>query len=216
MVIPASSTVGLVGSTGSGKTTTVDIILGLLSPQQGTLTVDDNIIGKNNIHQWQSCIGYVPQHIYLADDSVASNIAFGSKKNEIDQSAVEQAAKTANLHVFILNELLDGYDTNVGERGVRLSGGQRQRIGIARVLYHTPQGLILDEATNSLDSLTEMAVMDAVNNLDNVTIIIIAHRLSTVRQCDQIYLLDNGQVKSSGTYDSLIDADEKFKSMAHV
>lgn len=215
--IPANSTIGLVGSTGSGKTTTVDLILGLLEAQEGTLTVDGQVINASNHRRWQKAIGYVPQHIYLADDSVAANVAFGVDSSKIDQAAVECAARIANLHDFVVNELPQGYATAVGERGVRLSGGQRQRIGIARALYHNPQVLILDEATSALDNLTEQAVMEAVNNLGHkITIILIAHRLSTVRQCEQIYLLEKGQVKAQGTYDELTQGSEIFRSMAGV
>jgi len=157
----------------------------------------------------------VPQHIYLADDSVVANIAFGVNAKEIDQHAVERAAKIANLHEFVVNDLPLGYNTTVGERGVRLSGGQRQRIGIARALYHNPQVLILDEATSALDNLTEQAVMEAVNNLGHdITIILIAHRLSTVRQCDQIYLLERGELKAQGTFLELMESSVQFKRMA--
>ena len=215
LTIPAYSTVGFVGLTGSGKTTIVDVILALLEPQQGCLGIDDRVINDTNRRQWQSTIGYVPQQIYLADDSVAANIAFGVHEKSIDQKAVERAAKIANLHEFILNDLPGGYSTTVGERGIRLSGGQRQRIGIARALYHNPQVLVLDEATSSLDKLTEQAVMEAVNNLGNeVTIIIIAHRLSTVCQCDQIFLLSQGQLEASGTYRELIANNRQFAEMA--
>jgi len=213
--ISAHSKVGFVGATGSGKTTTVDVILGLLEPQKGALKIDGQPITAVNRRQWQRAIGYVPQHIYLADDSVAANIAFGVNPEDIDQQAVERAAKIANLHEFVSNDMSQGYATTVGERGVRLSGGQRQRIGIARALYHDPQILILDEATSALDNLTEQAVMEAVNNLGhNITIILIAHRLSTVRQCDQIYLLEQGEVKAQGTFEELTQANEQFRAMA--
>jgi len=203
--IPARSKVGFVGATGSGKTTTVDVILGLLEPQEGSLIVDSQPITGANRRQWHRAIGYVPQQIYLADDTVTANIAFGVRSNDIDQQAVERAAKIANLHEFVVNDLPQGYDTTVGERGVRLSGGQRQRIGIARALYFNPQVLILDEATSALDNLTEQAVMEAVNNLGHdITMIMIAHRLSTVRHCDQIYLLERGEVKARGTFDKLM------------
>lgn len=215
LTIPAKSTVGFVGSTGSGKTTAVDVILGLLEPHEGQLSIDGQAITATNRRQWQRAIGYVPQNIYLADDSVAANIAFGVNNNDIDQVAVERAAKIANLHEFVVNDLPQGYLTAVGERGVRLSGGQRQRIGIARALYHTPHVLILDEATSALDNLTEQAVMEAVNNLSHgITIILIAHRLSTVRQCDRIYLLERGEVKASGTYEQLTTSNQQFKAMA--
>ena len=210
--IPAKSSVGLVGATGSGKTTTVDIILGLLEPQKGTLEVDGKIITKYNSRSWQRSIGYVPQHIYLSDDTVAANIAFGVDSKDISYEDIEKASKIANLDEFILNELPEKYQTTIGERGVRLSGGQRQRIGIARALYHKPQVLILDEATSALDNQTEKAVMDAVNNLDkNITIILIAHRLSTVKKCDQIYLLNKGQLESQGTFEELIELNDSFR-----
>jgi ATP-binding cassette, subfamily B, bacterial PglK len=216
LTIPAHSTVGFVGATGSGKTTMVDVILGLLEPQEGHLSVDGLPITAAKRRQWQRAIGYVPQHIYLADDSVAANIAFGVNPKDIDPQAVERAAKIANLHEFVVNDLPQSYATTVGERGVRLSGGQRQRIGIARALYHNPQVLILDEATSALDNLTEQAVMEAVNNLGHdITIILIAHRLSTVRQCDQIYLLERGEVKAGGTYEELAASNQQFKAMAN-
>jgi ABC-type multidrug transport system fused ATPase/permease subunit len=212
--IPARSTVGLVGATGSGKTTMVDIILGLLQQQSGRLLVDGVEISGENRRNWQSSIGYVPQNIFLADDSVAANIAFGVAEQHIDQAAVERAARIANLHDFVVGGLPDGYRTSVGERGVRLSGGQRQRIGIARALYHRPQLLILDEATSALDNLTEQVVMDAVHNLGHeITIILIAHRLTTVRECDRIFLLDNGRVAAAGNFRELVDSNEVFRSM---
>lgn len=215
--IAARSTIGLVGSTGSGKTTLADLILGLLEPQKGSLVVDGKIIDTGNCRKWQKSIGYVPQQIYLTDDTVAANIAFGTKPADIDWTALSRAAKIANLHNFVVNSLPSQYNTVVGERGVRLSGGQRQRIGIARALYHNPQVLILDEATSALDSLTEQAVMEAINNLRNdITIILIAHRLSTVRTCDQIVLLDNGEVKGQGTYTQLLQNNHIFRAMAAV
>ena len=215
LTIPSRSTVGFVGATGSGKTTAVDVILGLLEPQEGVLKIDGEPVTAATRRQWQRKIGYVPQHIYLTDESVAANIAFGVNASGIDQKAVERAAKIASLHEFVVNDLPQGYATAVGERGVRLSGGQRQRIGIARALYHNPQVLILDEATSALDNLTEKAVMEAVNNLGrDITIILIAHRLSTVRQCDQIYLLERGEVTAQGTFEELTQANERFRAMA--
>jgi ABC-type multidrug transport system fused ATPase/permease subunit len=207
--IPAKSTVGLVGSTGCGKTTTVDIILGLLEAQKGILEVDGQIISKQNLRAWQRSIGYVPQHIYLSDDTIAANIAFGVEPKDINQEAVEKASKISNLHEFIINELPKNYQTTVGERGVRLSGGQRQRIGIARALYRNPQVIVLDEATSALDNETEKAVMDAVNNIGkDITIILIAHRLNTVKDCDIIFKLEKGQVIGQGTFDKLIVNDK--------
>ena len=214
--IPAKATVGLVGSTGSGKTTTVDIILGLLEAQKGTLEIDGKIITKQNSKSWQQSIGYVPQNIYLIDDTVAANIAFGEDSKDINQEAVEKASKIANLHEFVKNELPKKYQTTIGERGVRLSGGQRQRIGIARALYHNPQVLILDEATSALDYQTEEAVMDAINNLSkNITIILIAHRLNTVKNCDIIFKLDKGKLIGQGTFEELIKDNENFKITAN-
>jgi ABC-type multidrug transport system fused ATPase/permease subunit len=215
LTVAAKTTVGLVGSTGSGKTTTVDLILGLLEAQSGSLLVDGKIISREDQRSWQKAIGYVPQQIYLSDDTISANIAFGVEGTNIDKEAVERAAKIANLHDFVVNELPMGYQTSVGERGVRLSGGQRQRIGIARALYHQPQVLILDEATSALDNLTEQAVMEAVYTLGHeITIILIAHRLSTVRDCDTIFLLENGTIKAQGTFDELIELDDRFRSMA--
>ena len=217
LIIPAFSKVGFVGPTGSGKTTAIDIILGLLDPSKGTLTVDGNIIKSHNKRSWQKNIGYVPQQIYLSDTTIAANIAFGVEKKEINYEAVKDAAKIANLNDFVINELPNHYDTVVGERGVRLSGGQRQRIGIARALYYKPQVLILDEATSALDKVTEAEVMEAMNNLSNkITIIIIAHRLSTVKNCDNIFLLGNGNLKDQGTYDDLVIKNDNFKKMIDI
>ena len=216
LTIPARSTVGLVGTTGSGKTTAVDLILGLLDAQEGKLEVDGQAIAGHNRRSWQRAVGYVPQQIFLCDDTVAANIAFGPEAKDIDQEAVERAAKIANLHEFVMNELPQQYQTAVGERGVRLSGGQRQRIGIARALYHNPQVLILDEATSALDNLTEQEVMEAVHNLGHeITIILIAHRLSTVKACDIIFLLEKGELKAQGTFEELIQASERFRTMAN-
>ena len=204
--IPAKSTVAFVGTTGSGKTTIVDIILGLLEIKKGKLEIDGKLITKENLRSWQQNIGYVPQHIYLADDTVQANIAFGVNPEKINQEFVEKASKIANLHDFVSDELPKKYQTIIGERGARLSGGQRQRIGIARALYHSPQVLILDEATSALDNQTEKAVMDAVTNLNKeITIILIAHRLNTVKNCDIIFKLENGELIKQGTYSEIIE-----------
>ncbi|OUX38043.1 MAG: ABC transporter ATP-binding protein [Candidatus Pelagibacter sp. TMED273] len=205
LTIPAQTTVGLVGATGCGKTTTVDIILGLLITQKGTLEVDGKIITKKNTRAWQRSIGYVPQNIYLTDDTIAANIAFGIDQKDVSYQLIERAAKIANLHEFVNSELPNQYQTIVGERGVRLSGGQKQRIGIARALYHNPKVLILDEATSALDSETEEAFMNEINKLSkSITIIIIAHRLTTVKNCDIIFKLNKGNLVSQGTYAELI------------
>ncbi|MDC0625315.1 ABC transporter ATP-binding protein/permease [Alphaproteobacteria bacterium] len=203
--IPANSTVGFIGTTGSGKTTIVDIILGLLEAQKGTLEVDGQVISKQNSKTWQRTIGYVPQNIYLIDDTLAANIAFGEDPENINLEIVEKVSKIANLHEFVKNELPMQYQTTIGERGIRLSGGQRQRIGIARALYHDPQLLVLDEATSALDSKTEQIVMNSINNLrKNITIILIAHRLNTVKSCDIIFKIDKGKLVDEGSYDKLI------------
>ena len=206
LTIPAKTTVGLVGSTGSGKTTIIDIILGLLEAQKGTLEVDGKVISKKNKRSWQRSIGYVPQNIYLSDDTVAANIAFGVDLKDIDEEAIKKAAKIANLNNFVLDELPNQYQTKIGERGIRLSGGQKQRIGIARALYHNPKVLILDEATSALDNQTEQAVMDAVNNLSkNITIILVAHRMNTVKKCDIIFKIEKGELISQGTFEEVIE-----------
>jgi ABC-type multidrug transport system fused ATPase/permease subunit len=214
LVIPARTTVGFVGATGAGKTTLVDVILGLLEPQRGEVLVDGASIHPDNVRAWQRSIGYVPQQIFLADDTVAGNIAFGVSAQRIDMTAVERAAKCAEIHDFV-EGLPDGYQTKIGERGIRLSGGQRQRIGIARALYNDPDVLVFDEATSALDNLTEKAVMDAISNLTRLkTILVIAHRLSTVRPCDRIFLLDRGQLKTAGTFDELLAQDAGFQKLA--
>lgn len=195
--ICANNMVGIIGSTGSGKTTLVDIILGLLSPSHGEIYVDGNLLTQDNIHQWQANIGYVPQHIYLSDATVAENIAFGLPLNEINEDCLVRAAKLAQIHDFITNELESGYQSLVGERGVRLSGGQRQRIGIARALYNDPSFLVFDEATSALDMKTEGEVMKSIEGLGGKkTILMIAHRLSTLKKCDVVIELEKGIVKS--------------------
>ncbi len=217
IMIPAQSKVGFVGATGSGKTTVVDLILGLIEPQEGKITIDGELITAAKRLQWQRSIDYVPQQIYLADQSISANIAFGVNPEIIDQKAVERAAKIANIHDFVVNELPEGYSTTVGELGVRLSGGQRQRIGVARALYHNPIVLILDEATSALDNRTEESFMEALSNIgQDTTIIIVAHRLSTVRKCDIIYFLDQGKLKGCGTFDELLKTNKQFREMALV
>lgn len=212
LCIPANSTVGLIGPTGSGKTTVVDIILGLLEPQDGLMEVDGQIITKHNVRSWQHSIGYVPQHIYLSDNSIAENIAFGVNSKDIDYKVIKKVAEIANLNKFVTDELPEQYQTIIGERGIRLSGGQRQRIGIARALYHNPKVLILDEATSALDNLTEQIVMDAVNNLSqNITIILIAHRLNTVKNCDIIFKLEKGQLIDQGKFNEIVDKTSIFE-----
>lgn len=204
LLINAGSTIGIIGATGSGKTTMVDIILGLLEPQSGKLIVDDNELTKKNMKSWQKSIGYVPQHIYLTDDTVSSNIAFGEEPHNINQDLVEQCAKISSIHDFVMDELPQNYQTLIGERGIRLSGGERQRIGIARALYRNPKLLILDEATSALDNQTEKNVMTSIYKLGKgVTIILIAHRLKTIQDCDDIFLFDDGELKVQGKFDKI-------------
>ncbi len=196
--ISHGTAVGIIGGSGAGKSTAVDVLLGLLEPTEGRVTVDGVDI-RDNLRGWQNLVGYVPQSIYLCDESLRENVAFGVPPEEIDEQALERAIRAARLDDFVAT-LPDGLSTVVGERGVRLSGGQRQRIGIARALYHDPAVLVLDEATSALDTTTESEVMAAVNALQGAkTLVIIAHRLSTVEQCDIVYRLDRGRVVSSGT-----------------
>lgn len=193
LTIKKGEMIGFVGESGSGKSTLIDVILGLLRPQQGNIQVDGLDISKN-LRAWQNLIGYVPQSIYLTDNTLRHNIAFGLADKEIDDSAVTRAISVAQLEKLV-SDLPDGLDTMVGERGVRLSGGQRQRIGIARALYHDPQVLVLDEATSALDKDTESKVMETVINLQGKkTILIIAHRLSTLENCDEIFTMDSGKL----------------------
>ena len=191
--IPKNTSVAFVGSSGAGKTTAADVILGLLEPQSGKVTIDGKDI-KEHMHAWHNCIGYIPQTIYLMDDTIRANITFGVSEEEVDEERVRKALKEAQLDVFV-DSLKEGLDTVIGDRGVKLSGGQRQRIGIARALYRNPKVLILDEATSALDNETEKEVMAAIDGLHGTrTLIVIAHRLSTIKKCDRIYEVGNGKV----------------------
>jgi len=195
LTINVGEKIGLIGPTGSGKTTLINIVLGLLQPQQGTLQVDGQIIDKNNLRSWVNLISYVPQNIYLIDDTIANNIALGIDPANINQNILNNVTKIACLDKFVNNDLPNKFQTIVGENGIKLSGGQRQRIAIARALYLRPKVLILDEATSALDNQTESMVMDSVNNLsENLTIIMIAHRLSTLKSCDRIYKIENNTI----------------------
>ena len=212
--IPAKTSVAFVGPTGAGKTTTIDLILGLLEPDNGSIKIDGFSLHKKNIKSWQKIIGYVPQTIFISDDSIAKNIALGFEQKDIDYERIKYVAKLANLDNFILKELQYGYETKVGEAGVKLSGGQRQRLGIARALYLNPQVLIFDEATSSLDNLTEKAIMKAINQIKkSITVIMIAHRLTTIKDCDTIFLLENGKLKSQGNFNDLALNDDLFRKM---
>ncbi|XCN74197.1 MAG: ABC transporter ATP-binding protein [Candidatus Electrothrix aestuarii] len=215
LCLPKGRCVALVGQTGSGKTTLVDIILGLLEPESGCITADNCNI-QANLAAWQTNIGYIPQFIYLTDDSIRRNIALGIDDGRIDENQVGSALRAAQLESFV-QTLPQGLDTIVGEGGVKLSGGQRQRIGIARALYHNPDILIMDEATSALDNATEKAVVGAINQLrGDKTIIMIAHRLSTIQNSDTLYFMKNGRIEMSGTYEELIKDHNGFRKMAQA
>lgn len=213
MEIPCGSAVAFVGPTGSGKTTLVDVILGLLAPAEGRILIDGVDI-QADILGWRRQIGYIPQTIYLTDDSIRRNIAFGLDDAAIDEVHVRKVLEMAQLKTFV-EQLPQGLNTFIGEQGIRLSGGQRQRIGIARALYHDPQILIMDEATAALDNETERRIVEALNQLrDEHTVIMIAHRLSTVRDCDVLFFLKDGKVEAAGTYEELLALHQDFAAMA--
>lgn len=217
LTIPKNNFIGLAGATGCGKTTLVDIILGLISPQSGKILVDNTPINHRNIKAWQRKIGYVPQEIYLSDDSIRKNIAFGVAENNIDDQQIKLASRLAALDDFVESQLPHKYNTIIGERGVRLSGGQRQRIGLARALYRNPEILILDEATSSLDGTTEVIVLNAIGNAAEArTVIMIAHRLNTLKDCNQIYILEKGKIIGQGTYEELLKQNRHFREMAKL
>ncbi len=210
LTIPHGAHVGFIGQTGSGKSTAVDLILGLLRPTQGHIFIDDiQLVCEEEIRRWQANIGYVPQHIFIADDTIEANIAFGQQAGEIDRVVVERAARMAQLHDFIERELPQGYNTSVGERGIRLSGGQRQRLGLARALYNNPAVLVLDEATSALDNETESMVIQSLNAISrHITIIAIAHRLSTINQSDIVFRMEDGCIVASGSPSDVLDAED--------
>lgn len=213
IIIPKGQAVAFVGSSGAGKTTLVDVILGLLEPDEGEIMVDGTNI-KGNISAWQRNIGYIPQSIYLADETLRSNIAFGLPESKIDDEKVIRAVKLAQLETLV-NRLPEGLDTLIGENGTRLSGGQRQRVGIARALYHDPKVLIMDEATSSLDNITEKQITNAIHSLKGErTLIIIAHRLTTVKNCDKLYFMEEGKIIQEGRYSDLVESNIKFREMA--
>ncbi len=215
LTIPKGSSIAIVGQTGAGKTTIIDLLLGLLEPQEGSLTVDGVPVHPDNVRRWQQSVGYVPQEIHLADVSVAENIAFGVPEDQIDHEQVHRAAGIAQIQDAVENSLPDGYQTVVGEAGVRLSGGQRQRIGIARALYHDPPVLVFDEATSDIDGATEARITEAIQTLEkDKTLITVAHRFNTIRTCDVIYLLDDGRIVAQGDYEELADEHERFQAMA--
>ncbi len=214
IAIPAGAAVGFVGSTGAGKSTLIDIILGLLEPQSGAVLVDGVDIRQSGVGEWQRAIGYVPQSIYLMDDTLRCNVALGVQPDKIDDASLWRALRAAQLEP-LLNRLPDGLNTIIGEQGVRLSGGERQRIGIARALYHDPDVLVLDEATSALDNATERAIVQAVEALKGQrTVITVAHRLSTVRNCDKLYFMKEGRVEAEGSYQELQAMHADFAAMA--
>jgi len=207
--------VAFVGLTGAGKSTAADLLMGLLTPQTGTISIDGQPLTEINMPNWQQKIGYVPQHIFLIDDSITANISFGLPSAEIDTERVITAAKAARIHDFIEKELPDGYQTKVGERGVRLSGGQRQRIGLARALYRNPDLLILDEATSALDQSTEAEVHQEIFHLTkDKTVVLVSHRMTAIKNCDMIYVFDQGRVVDQGRYDELSGRSPVFKKLS--
>lgn len=215
LTIRAGEKVGIVGGTGAGKSTMANLILGLLRPQSGRILADETEITDENLRAWQRSVGYVPQEIFLTDASVAENIALGLAPDEIDNDRLTRAARIAQIDDFIRQELLNGYETFVGERGVRLSGGQRQRIGIARALYHDADLIVFDEATSALDNATEAEVMTAVDQLPgDKTVVMIAHRLSTVRRCDRIIVMDRGRIVGCDGWDALMATNPAFQRIA--
>jgi ATP-binding cassette subfamily B protein len=216
LTISKGARVGFVGSTGSGKSTTLDLLMGLLTPTEGELLVDGEPVKGNRPRAWQRTIAHVPQSIYLADTTLAENIAFGIPREAIDMNRVQKVARQAQIADFIESSS-EGYQAFVGERGIRLSGGQRQRIGIARALYKDASVLVFDEATSALDNTTEKSVMEAIDGLNrDLTILIIAHRLSTLRNCDTIVELEQGRVVAQGTYEQLIECSQSLRQMIKI
>lgn len=215
--IRAGERIGIVGSTGAGKTTLADLVLGLLPPTEGRILADGTVISEGTLRAWQQSVGYVPQDIFLTDASISENIALGVPPKEIDEASVRRAARIAQIDTFICEELPDGYATTIGERGVRLSGGQRQRIGIARALYHDADLIVFDEATSALDNLTEREVMSAIDALPGgKTVLMIAHRLSTVKSCDRIIVLDKGRLVGCDTWQALMAHNTAFQKIAQI
>ena len=214
MLISNNSIVGLVGASGGGKSTLVDVLMGLVEPDSGKIVIDGNVVKYSQMRGWKDLIGYVPQTIFLSEGSISENVALGINPDNIDLAKVDSALRSAHLYEYV-NSLPEGRKTCVGERGVQLSGGQRQRLGIARALYHDPLVLVFDEATSALDGITEKVIMDAINSFHGKkTIVIIAHRLKTVKACDKIYYLERGVIVEQGTYSELLSNNVKFREMA--
>ena len=215
--IPRGAAVAFVGQSGAGKTTLVDLLLGLLEPTAGQIRVGGQPLSDPGVvASWRRAVGYIPQEIYLTDDTIRHNVAFGVPDGEIDDAAVWRALEAAQLAAFV-RELPDGFDATVGDRGTRLSGGQRQRIGIARALYHDPEVLVMDEATSALDNQTEREFVEALERLTgDRTVVVVAHRLSTVQECDTLYLFEEGRLVAEGTYDTLLETSETFRVVSGV
>ncbi|NRD89507.1 ABC transporter ATP-binding protein [Sphingopyxis sp. BSNA05] len=206
--------IGIVGTTGAGKSTLADLVLGLLRPRDGDVLIDGVRLAGEDVRIWQKAIGYVPQHIFLSDATVAENIALGAKSGHADQSRIEEAARIAQLHDFIVGEMPQGYDTPIGENGVRLSGGQRQRIGIARALYRDADLIVFDEATSALDSVTEGELVTAIDALPGEkTLLVIAHRLTTVKSCDRIIVMKQGRIVASGSWEENLRDSPDFRDL---
>ena len=204
----------IIGQTGSGKSTIADLLIKLLNQSDGDILIDKNILDNSNYRNWQSIIGYVPQQTYLLDDTIKANIAVGFDSTKIDNNKIIEVSKIANLHNFVSNNLKDGYNTIIGENGIKLSGGQRQRISIARSLYSDPEVLVLDEATSALDNIVEKNILNNIYNFNKkITIILITHRVSTVKDCDQIILLEKGRVNGIGKYDELKQKSHLFREL---
>ncbi|WP_404475109.1 ABC transporter ATP-binding protein/permease [Vreelandella venusta] len=216
LTIPANKMVGLVGSSGSGKSTAIDLLLGLIEPQKGGVLIDGVPLTPENLRHWQAGVGFVPQQIFLSDASILENVAFAIERDDIDVERAKEALHMAQLD-DLLERLPEGLETRIGERGVQISGGQRQRLGIARALYQQARVLVFDEATSALDGITERRVMDDIQRFSGqMTVIMIAHRLATVKGCDIIYMLENGRVSDAGTYDDLVSRNHTFQMMANL
>ncbi len=217
LTIPRGGRIGIVGSTGAGKSTLIDILVGLLFPQKGSLHVDTTLITPKNVSAWRRLIAYVPQDVFLFDDSIRNNIAFGVAEDQIDETRLIESARMAHIHDFIQHDLPEQYETLVGERGVRLSGGEKQRIGLARAFYRQPRIILLDEATSALDAITQERVVSSIEKISQeLTVIVVAHRFSSIKFCDEIYFLDAGRIVDVGSYQQLMSRNEMFRRMVEL